>query len=322
MEKNLEEKLNGRRVLMQWHIIDECCACLVFENGDPAVVEDRVAFIEKTPRVLVNGEWIQGPKGEGGSFHEEGYSIYGFSKDSRKWCEDRIMENYVFIFDNELVLEFDRQKSFLSRNLSLLRNIKGIEEFLYTFYYNPSKLEETVKSKNTDTVISFPAIKASSKEEFLNMYDKLMINFRRNLEKELDNRLSQLDSFSQIVHSFGSGRIFVDGEIVSQRKINILYLFEAELKNPITIFYKGIWQNNVSNYNLVFFNYYKKQKLVTFEYRGITFSINLSNVKLTENFGHTLRKAMKSKNFIQLLRRLKQFNIEILEACSFFEFKI
>lgn len=58
-----------------WIIEDGYCAMRVLEGTDPSVIANRVAFIEKTPRVRVapftNNEydfrnWKQGPKGSGG----------------------------------------------------------------------------------------------------------------------------------------------------------------------------------------------------------------------------------------------------------------
>lgn len=81
----------------KWFTVEEYCACLVRPGGNPEKVEDRIAFIEKTPRVRVerfsvsdlggtpatslNGKvvWLSGPKGDG---HE-----CGAFQPSRDWCE-------------------------------------------------------------------------------------------------------------------------------------------------------------------------------------------------------------------------------------------
>lgn len=61
------------------------CAMRALAGTDPAQIENRVAFIEKTPRVLHNGVWVQGPKGRGGEDGEE--QTYGFYPPSREWCD-------------------------------------------------------------------------------------------------------------------------------------------------------------------------------------------------------------------------------------------
>lgn len=83
-----------KTVDLTWHVVDEFCACLVFKYGDPLNINDRAAFIEKTPRVLIEGKWVQGPKGSGGDFETEGETIYGFYQPSREWCEEKVKEIY------------------------------------------------------------------------------------------------------------------------------------------------------------------------------------------------------------------------------------
>lgn len=70
------------------------CATRVIEGGDPEVVSDRVAFIEKTPRVLVGvDDWEQGSKGKGGeSGGDPENGLYGFYLPSRQWCDKRLLE--------------------------------------------------------------------------------------------------------------------------------------------------------------------------------------------------------------------------------------
>lgn len=68
-----------------WVQVDGHCAARVVEGGDPNAVADRVAFIEKTPRVRVGPwtnsrddylNWHSGSKGDGSDDH-----------DSRTWCD-------------------------------------------------------------------------------------------------------------------------------------------------------------------------------------------------------------------------------------------
>ena len=41
------------------------CATLIKLNGNPEIIEDRIAFIEKSPRICINKKWFCGPKGDG-----------------------------------------------------------------------------------------------------------------------------------------------------------------------------------------------------------------------------------------------------------------
>jgi hypothetical protein len=96
--------------LSAWITIHDYCATRVIEGTDPNQIENRVAFIEKTPRVRIRAEdhqlledlpdfqegniylspertqWYSGPKGSGGS-DPEGDQCYGFDPESREWCE-------------------------------------------------------------------------------------------------------------------------------------------------------------------------------------------------------------------------------------------
>lgn len=80
--------------LTDWIIIDGYCATKVLEGTDPNNVENRVAFIEKTPRIKIGEEWVQGDKGSGGAYtdnHEE-LGQYGFDSESRKWCDEELLK--------------------------------------------------------------------------------------------------------------------------------------------------------------------------------------------------------------------------------------
>lgn len=73
-----------------WILVDGCSACRVLEGTDPGVIANRVAFIEKTPRIRINEarttpdddwmNWAYGPmKGDGPEDEE-----------ARKWCDDAL----------------------------------------------------------------------------------------------------------------------------------------------------------------------------------------------------------------------------------------
>jgi len=87
--------------LSDWIIIDNFCAIRIIKGGKIENIQDRVAFIEKTPRVRISKDkygvetgkgnscvcqerdaWLQGFKGS---------SDYGRDVDSRKWCDDMLI---------------------------------------------------------------------------------------------------------------------------------------------------------------------------------------------------------------------------------------
>jgi len=76
--------------LSDWIIIDGYCATKVLEGTDHNNVENRVAFIEKSPRIRVapfNGDedwknWKYGDKG----------SEYGKDIESREWCDNELIK--------------------------------------------------------------------------------------------------------------------------------------------------------------------------------------------------------------------------------------
>ncbi len=64
------------------------CVMRVIEGTDPSVVANRVAFIEKTGRVLHNDEWVYLRKGSGGPGPDYEYQqIYGFDFETREDCD-------------------------------------------------------------------------------------------------------------------------------------------------------------------------------------------------------------------------------------------
>ena len=84
-----------------WIVFEEICAVRIIEGGDVNNVADRVAFIEKTPRVRIMPfvwddtdwqHWHQGPKGSGGGDgHLPENKLYGFYPPSRKWCDEQLI---------------------------------------------------------------------------------------------------------------------------------------------------------------------------------------------------------------------------------------
>lgn len=92
-----------RNKLSEWIVVDDYCATRVYLGTDPSNPINRVAFIEKTPRVRMtefiddNKErhnWFSGPKGSGGSGGSEGHipenELYGFYPKSREWCDETL----------------------------------------------------------------------------------------------------------------------------------------------------------------------------------------------------------------------------------------
>lgn len=75
-----------------WTIEDGYCAMRYLAGTNPDVVANRIAFIEKTPRVRIAPEglrvpakddylnWWQGPGGED-----------GFDEESRAWCDEQLI---------------------------------------------------------------------------------------------------------------------------------------------------------------------------------------------------------------------------------------
>lgn len=85
-----------------WIVVDGYCATKIVEGGDVNNIADRVAFIEKTPRVrsapfsdhnAEQGKWPQGPKGCGGADGSNpDNELYGFYPPSRKWCDAELIK--------------------------------------------------------------------------------------------------------------------------------------------------------------------------------------------------------------------------------------
>lgn len=87
-----------------WIVVDGYCAARIVEGGDVNKTADRVAFIEKTPRVRMkpfdgeagslfesNDNWHCGPKGCGGADGDNpDNELYGFYPPSREWCDNAL----------------------------------------------------------------------------------------------------------------------------------------------------------------------------------------------------------------------------------------
>lgn len=98
--------LSDAPVFLSPWITDGHCAFRHIYGTDPDKVCNRVAFIEKTPRVRDRSwnaldsdrqdhlNWISGPKGTGCSSDEdpEEKQAYGFDPESRNWCDKQLAE--------------------------------------------------------------------------------------------------------------------------------------------------------------------------------------------------------------------------------------
>lgn len=85
--------------LSDW-IMLEHCATRIKVGGDVNDISDRVAFIEKTPRVRVskyyygveskNDNGVIGQKNDAWIFGPKGSSDYGIDLESREWCDNML----------------------------------------------------------------------------------------------------------------------------------------------------------------------------------------------------------------------------------------
>lgn len=89
--------------LSDWIVIDDYCATRVIKGSDPDIESNRIAFIEKTPRIrIANSDdrkgWFYGHGGSGGSNgHIPENEIYGFDPESRQWCDEHLkLLGYIF----------------------------------------------------------------------------------------------------------------------------------------------------------------------------------------------------------------------------------
>lgn len=126
-----------------WHIIDGYCAALIKEGGDPNNVSDRIAFIEKTPRILIGGRWVSGPKGAGGNIEEDGETIYGFYQPSRDWVEEQIIYNYLLLLENKSLLE--THKDLIKKHEDRIDK-KTSEDYIERLRFIVSGIKNDIKS--------------------------------------------------------------------------------------------------------------------------------------------------------------------------------
>lgn len=83
--------------LTGWIVEHDYCAAR-YLAGKPQTLENKIAFIEKSPRVRFKpftkerdwDNWEYGNKGRGGDYTKE--EVYGFYKPSRDWCDKRLVE--------------------------------------------------------------------------------------------------------------------------------------------------------------------------------------------------------------------------------------
>lgn len=295
-----------KKVLLQWLSIDGIRSCLIFENGDPKKEEDIVAIIEKSPRVLINGKWIEGPNGKVGSIQLEGYTVYGYDQHSRDWCEKLIKENYEIISNDQLVDHLVlNSRQIYDPVIKRLFHMTNSNNFLKQFYFSSDDLKY-LYSRTEQKQIHLPAIEGKDIESFLKNYDLVMLKFRENLLLNLEREVKKLDSLDKIQHRYSSGTICLDGNKIIQTEKNLLSLFQSELKEtPISIMYKGVLQNDISSNNVVIVKYSKSLKRIVFIYKNCEFVIDLTNYNTSNaNFGHSLRKVLKQKNFYNFLYKL------------------
>lgn len=202
--------MENKYVDLTWRVVHEHCACLVFKDGNPLNVDDRVAFIEKTPRIFDGTNWIGGSKGED-----------GFTQESRDWCEQEIRKIYKvypkewsmdailwgsgieqsgdnFITEEEeevykLIKEYKYTFEFVMKNINNIPAYKNM--YLTSFAIRLATVEQddeynVVCDGETEScaqltqailVKAFPSIRYYSKHEFTHIewYSKI----KRNLDR-------------------------------------------------------------------------------------------------------------------------------------------
>lgn len=93
-----------------WIIVAGYCATRYLADADHTNPANRIAFIEKTPRVRIaaftnadedSDKWFYGPKGQGGGWDEdhEKEGNYGFHPESRQWCDRQLIDLGYTIVD-------------------------------------------------------------------------------------------------------------------------------------------------------------------------------------------------------------------------------
>jgi hypothetical protein len=75
-----------------WIVVDDYCAARIIEGGHIDKVEDRVAFIEKTPRVRVRDNEYGSDYPDFLNWAERPFKgNYGGDPESRKWCDQMLV---------------------------------------------------------------------------------------------------------------------------------------------------------------------------------------------------------------------------------------
>lgn len=88
MGRKLDLYKNKFMILSDWILIDEYCYCRVLDGTDPMQVKNRVAFIEKTPRVRINSYTDIDTDFKNWKEVGFGTSDRGKDENSRKMCDD------------------------------------------------------------------------------------------------------------------------------------------------------------------------------------------------------------------------------------------
>jgi len=96
VDNNIFDNYYKFKQLSDWIIIDDYCATRIIKGGQAENIQDRVAFIEKSPRVRVNKNKIcmesnhSHATSDAWLYGNRGSSDYGRDEDSRKWCDDML----------------------------------------------------------------------------------------------------------------------------------------------------------------------------------------------------------------------------------------
>jgi hypothetical protein len=104
----------------EWKVVDGHCA-------ERTCNDERVAFIEKTPRVKnpLTGEWEEGPKGAGGSGVD---GVNGGYQPSRDWADTKLIEfGYTLEKTSILKMVIDGNTYWLKDNMFHRENCHAIE---------------------------------------------------------------------------------------------------------------------------------------------------------------------------------------------------
>lgn len=78
--------------LSGWIIIDGYCATRVYEGTDSSKVENRVAFIEKSPRIRIAPFTNDSEDYKNWKYGAKGTKEYGMNQNSRNWCDQELLK--------------------------------------------------------------------------------------------------------------------------------------------------------------------------------------------------------------------------------------